>query len=246
MVSRCKYQNSSDIGAYARMTNKYILLPSSTSEHFTSVFEDVLGDQFCFVRSNIAGTAIVGRLTCGNSNGLLVPLTTTDSELKAIREELPEGIQVRRIPERFSALGNVIACNDNIALVHPELDPDTLEAIRDVLLVDVFPTLIAGEPLVGSYSMFTNRGGIASPLSKVEELEELSSQLGIRIESATVNRGSGLVSAGACGNDFSLFCGWDTTALEFANLTRIFKIDDNQSKKADNVGIDEFVFNDFY
>jgi translation initiation factor 6 len=43
-----------------------------------------------------------------------------------------------RIEERLSALGNVIACNDHVALVHPDIDRDTEELIADTLGVEVF------------------------------------------------------------------------------------------------------------
>lgn len=239
MVSRCKYQSSSEIGAYATLTDTYCLIPTTTTDSWTSVFEDLhFATNIPLVHSNIAGTPIVGRLTVGNKNGLLVPLTTTDSELRAIEESLPDGVIVERIEEKFSALGNVISCNDQIALVHPELDQDTLDTIKDVLQVDVFPTLIANETLVGSYSVFTNRGGIVTPKATVEEIEELSGQLGINIEAATVNRGSGLVSAGCLVNSDHLYCGWETTALEIANLTRIFKIDDSSNKTNEILNID--------
>ena len=240
MVSRCKYQSSSEVGAYATLTDTYCLLPTTTTKSWTETF-DVLTDfnNTTLVMSNIAGTPIVGRLTVGNRNGLLVPLTTTDSELAQIEQSLPDGVVVERIEEKFSALGNVISCNDHIALIHPELDQETVEIIKDVLQVDVFPTLIANESLVGSYSVFTNRGGIVTPKATVEEIEELSGQLGINIEAATVNRGSGLVNAGILVNNSRLFCGWETTALEIANLTRIFKIDDNTMKTEENGTVDD-------
>ena len=133
MVSRCKYQSSAEIGAYARLTNSYVLLPTTASQSWTQSFEDNISSSISIIQSNIAGTAIVGRLTVGNKNGLLVPLTTTDSELKAIESQLPDGVRVERIEERYSALGNVISCNDHVALVHPELDNETLETIQDVL-----------------------------------------------------------------------------------------------------------------
>jgi len=58
----------------------------------------------------------------GNKHGLLVPNTATDQELQHIRNSLPDEVKIQRVEERFSALGNVIACNDSVALVHPDLD----------------------------------------------------------------------------------------------------------------------------
>jgi translation initiation factor 6 (eIF-6) len=60
--------------------------------------------------------------TTGNKNGLLVPATTTDQELQFLRNSLPEDVEIRRVEERLSALGNCIVCNDYVALVHPDLD----------------------------------------------------------------------------------------------------------------------------
>lgn len=58
----------------------------------------------------------------GNRHGLLVPNNTTDQELQHIRNCLPDAVRIQRVEERLSALGNVIACNDYVALVHPDLD----------------------------------------------------------------------------------------------------------------------------
>lgn len=74
------------------------------------------------MHTSIAGCRIVGRLTVGNKNGLLVPSTTTDQELQHLRNSLPDSVHVQRVEERLSALGNVIACNDYVALVHPDID----------------------------------------------------------------------------------------------------------------------------
>ena len=60
--------------------------------------------------------------SAGNRHGLLVPNTTTDQELQHIRNSLPDSVMIRRVEERLSALGNVIACNDYVALAHPDLD----------------------------------------------------------------------------------------------------------------------------
>lgn len=51
-----------------------------------------------------------------------MPNNTTDQELQHIRNCLPDNVRIQRVEERLSALGNVIACNDYVALVHTDLD----------------------------------------------------------------------------------------------------------------------------
>ena len=53
----------------------------------------------------------------------------------------------------------MIACNDYVALVHPDLDKETEEVLADTLNVEVFRHTIAGSVLTGSYCAFSNQVG---------------------------------------------------------------------------------------
>jgi translation initiation factor 6 len=125
------------------------------------------------------------------------------------------------VEERLSALGNCIACNDHVALVHTDIDRETEDIIADVLGVEVFRQTIAGNALVGSYCKFTNQGGLVHPRTTIEDLEELSSLLQIPLVAGTVNRGSDVIGAGLVANDWAAFCGLDTTSTEVCNTVPI-------------------------
>ena len=92
MASRVVFENSNEIGCFSKLTNSYCLVGSGGSENFYSVFESELGAQIPVVHCSIAGTKIVGRLCAGNKHGLLLPTSTTDSELQALRNALPDSV----------------------------------------------------------------------------------------------------------------------------------------------------------
>ncbi|TPX67753.1 hypothetical protein SpCBS45565_g03545 [Spizellomyces sp. 'palustris'] len=228
MAVRAQFENSNDIGVFSRLTNSYGLVAIGGSENFYSVFESELSDVIPVVHTSIGGTRIIGRLTVGNRHGLLLPNTTTDQELQHIRNSLPDTVAIQRVEERLSALGNVIACNDYVALVHPDVDRETEEIIADVLKVEVFRQTVAGNVLVGSYCALSNQGGIVHPKTSVEDQDELSSLLQIPLVAGTVNRGSDLIGAGLVVNDWSAFAGLDTTSTELSVIESIFKLQDAQ------------------
>lgn len=115
------------VGVFSTLTNSYALVAVGASENFYSVFEAELQDVIPICHATIAGTRIVGRLTAGNKKGLLVPTSTTDQELQHLRNSIPDEVRIQRIEERLSALGNVICCNDHVALVHPDIERETEE-----------------------------------------------------------------------------------------------------------------------
>lgn len=234
MATRCQFENSNEVGVFAKLTNAYCLVALGGAENFYSVFEAELADHIPVIKTSIAGTRLVGRMVVGNKNGLLLPNTTTDQEMMHIRNSLPDEVVVQRIDERLSALGNCIACNDYVALIHPDIDKETEEIVADVLGVEVFRQSVAGNVLVGSYCTFTNQGGLVAPQTSVEDLDELSSLLQVPLVAGTVNRGSDVIGAGLVANDWAAFCGLDTTSTELSVIESVLKLRANAPSKIVN------------
>lgn len=226
MAVRVQFENNNEIGVFSKLTNSYCLVAIGGSENFYSVFEAELGETIPVVHASVAGCRIIGRLCVGNRNGLLVPNTTTDTELQHIRNSLPDNVKVQRVEERLSALGNVIACNDYVALVHPDLDRETEEILADTLSVEVFRQTVASNVLVGSYSVLSNQGGLVHPKTSIQDQDELSSLLQVPLAAGTVNRGSDVIAAGMVVNDWVSFCGMDTTSTELSVIESVFKLNE--------------------
>jgi len=229
MAQRAQFESSNDIGVFAKLTNAYCLTGLGGSQNFYSVFEAELADHIPCVQTSIGGMRILGRLTVGNKNGLIVPSSTTDQELLHLRNSLPEGVLIQRVEERLSALGNCIAANDHVALIHQELDRETEEIVQDVLGVEVFRTAVAGNALVGSYCALSNQGCLVHPRTSIEDQDELSTLLQVPVVAGTVNRGSDVIGAGLCVNDWCAFAGLDTTATELQVVETIFKLQEERT-----------------
>jgi len=60
-----QFENHSDIGVFAKLTNSYCLAAIQGSTNFYSAFESELGDVIPIVHTSIGGTRIIGRLTAG-------------------------------------------------------------------------------------------------------------------------------------------------------------------------------------
>jgi len=109
---------------------------------------------------------------------------------------------------------------------------NTEEIIADVLGVEVFRSTICGNPLVGTYCVFTNKGGIVHPKTPAKEQEKLSSLLQVPLVAGTINRGSPVIKGGLVVNDWAAFCGMNTTSTEISVIESIYALKD---KKQENI-----------
>ena len=94
MANRCNFENSNEIGCFAKLTNSYCMVSTGGSENFYSVFEKELGVHIPVIHGSIGGNKTVGRMCAGNKNGLIVPMSTTDAELQVFRNSLPDSVKI--------------------------------------------------------------------------------------------------------------------------------------------------------
>lgn len=222
MSHRIDFEGSSEIGAYVTLTNTYCIVGRSQSNNVLKFFQENVA--IPIVETTVNSIRSVGSQCRGNKYGLLVPHTITDQELMHIRNSLPENIMVRRIEERLNALGNVILCNDHIAIIHADLDSYSEDIIKDVLQVPVYRQNIGFEPLVGTFGALNNQGMLVHPSTSQESQKELSEFLEVNVIAGTVNGGSQCVGGGLVVNDWMCIAGIKTTNIEMTVIESVFDL----------------------
>ena len=169
------------------------------------------------------GNCMVGTMTAGNSNGLLVPASSTEEEVEQLRRNLPQGVKLATVDDNLSALGNCIVANDFVALAHPEIAAETIKIIEETLNVPVYKMTIGGNPLVGTFCSLTNKAAVVQPLCSLEELKRIQTLIGV-VCTSTVNRGEAAVGAGLVANDEIAFIGEESTSTELSMIDHILQL----------------------
>lgn len=216
-IQRFDFDGSSNVGAFCRVTDNWILqAPSNepTTRGLTELFE------LQPITTSVGQSTLVGILTAGNQNGLLVPHTTLDEEVESLQDALD--IPIIPLKSKLTALGNLILTNDHAALVSTEFSKTNLKVIRDTLGVEVEAKTLAGSDLVGSYCVVTNKGLLAHTDISEEELNWLASFFSVESEIGTINCGVPYVSIGLLATRHAAAAGFETTGPELMRITEAF------------------------
>ncbi|KAK8950158.1 Eukaryotic translation initiation factor 6-2 [Platanthera guangdongensis] len=167
----------------------------------------------------------------------------TRNEVQHLRNNLPDQVVVRRIEEKIYDFDSCISCNDTFALTHPDLDWETEEHIVDVLGVDVsgIRSTVMFSPAGIVRSLTTAPGknthslavshmmkGVP-PHTSDEELEELSTLLQVPLVTGTEIKKL-VYFLGVIVNDWTGFCGSETTDTELSVIESVFKLNKAQPR----------------
>ena len=208
------------MGLFSRTNNDTLLLPFGFAETKAKKLKEYL-DVEKIIHVSIAGTRLIGPMTAMNNNGILLPYTVSDDEIRILKQT---GLNVDRLKSKFTAVGNLISANDKGALVSNLFKGEADQNIKDILGVPLQTFSIGGYVQVGSMIVATNAGAIVHPLANDSEISRISEILQVEAEPATVNGGSPFVSSGIIANFSSVIVGNLTTGPELIMISRALKV----------------------
>jgi len=208
------------VGLFVRTNNDTLLLPFGFAETKTKKLKEYL-DVEKIMHVSIAGTRLIGPMTVMNNNGILLPSTVSDDEIRILKQT---GLNVDRLKSKFTAIGNLISANDKGAVVSNLFKGEVDQNIKDILGVPLQTLSIGGYVQVGSMIVATNAGAIVHPIANDSEISRISEILQVEAEPATVNGGSPFLSSGILANLSSVIVGNLTTGPELIMISRGLKV----------------------
>ncbi|MDO8627837.1 MAG: translation initiation factor IF-6 [Candidatus Diapherotrites archaeon] len=204
---------STYVGLYASITNKVGLFPKNVDKKHIKEFEEFFGIEI--IQTSIASSPLIGALVRGNSKGFLLPKIAEESEIDELKNF---GIKTKVINEDCTALGNLIAMNDNHIIISEVFGTKTVKQIEKFFDMKVLVNNFAKSQLTGSSLLMTNKGFIVNPGIAKQEFEFIKKTLKIEGEATTANYGDAFVSNSVLANDEGVLVGEKTTSHE---VTRI-------------------------
>jgi len=127
-------------------------------------------------------------------------------------------MKVRRIPGKYTALGNQILANDNGAIVNPDFPDETVEKIEKALGVSTRRSTIAGLKNVGASGVATNKGVLLHIEASEEELEIVEETLQVSGDIGTASSGVKYVGTCIVANSSGAITGKNTTGPELGRI----------------------------
>jgi len=218
-IYRYTFYKSPNIGIFVKANDSIVLIPYGFAETKTEKMAEYL--QVKEVYASSAGTRLLGPMTVMNNNGILLPSIATDEEVENLKRA--SGLNVERANSKFTAIGNLIAANDNGAVLSPLLKGEIDHQVQDVLGVPAHTLTVGGFVQTGSMIIATNVGAGVHPNATEDEIKAVSEALQVPVEPVTVNGGMPFLSSGVVSNSKAVVVGSLTSGPELIMLSRIFQ-----------------------
>ncbi len=209
MITRADINGCPNIGLFAVANNQHAVVSALAPKSFSDLVREVLDVDI--VRATVDETGLIGLFCAANSKKAYVPKTILPEEQKVFEEVFSDVIV---IDSKYTAVGNLLALNDNGMIVSKYLSKEVSEAKE---------MSIAGSDLVGSAIFVNNKGLLVHPGATDQKLAELEKTFKVKGDVGTVNFGDQFVKSGILANDKGVLVGSATTGPEIMRVDEIFE-----------------------
>lgn len=219
-VLQLNFYGDHNLGLFAKASDKACIVGNFIPDRALKRIRQALRIKpISVIRATVANTDFIGMLCCMNSNGIILPSIATDKEVNGFKLIAKKfGMNLEILKSKFTALGNLVLCNDNGAAVSRLFRRRERKAIEDCLAVEADYCSVAGMDVIGSCGIATNKGCLLHRDASEQEIERIESLLKVEADIGTANFGSPFV--GACGfaNSRAAIVGESTTGPEINRL----------------------------
>ena len=206
-----------NIGIFCLATDKFCLLPNTVEKNDFKKIESDLKVE-CF-KAKLVGSDLLGIFSVANSNGILFCNLVSEKEIKFMKEKLKKfDINFGKIKLRYTAIGNLILCNDKGAIISELIGKRERKRIEDILGVETSYGRIANLKIVGACGIATNKGCLLHRDAKEEEIKLVEDVLKVNSDIGTVNFGSPFVGSAIIANSFGVIIGERSSPPEIARI----------------------------
>lgn len=216
-IFQTNFHGDVNIGLFSRTSDKFCIVGNFVMDKSKQKMEEFLGaDVF---KTTIANTDLVGIFCAMNSNGILLPNIVNKRELdffKRLKKQY--GVNVAILPSRFTAIGNLIAANDNGAIISDVFSKAIKRKIEDCLGVQAEYSTVAKQIVVGSLSVVTNKGCLLHRDADEDEIKKVEEILKVKTDIGTANFGSPFVGSAVIANSKGAVVGEQTTGPEVVRI----------------------------
>jgi translation initiation factor 6 len=205
-----------NIGVFCRVLDDIAIIPPEAPGPFKEAVRAAL--DIDLVETFVQGSSIIGSLLVGNRKGIVVSGLASESEIAVLSSYR----EVMLLTGTMNAAGNVILANDNVAIIHPEMEKEKAEEIGEFLGVDVLQKSLGGIKTVGMAGAATSKGVIVPPRSTGQEIARIEEFCGVPVGTGTINMGSGLIGTGLLVNERGYLAGAQTSGFELGRIEDVF------------------------
>jgi len=210
MIIRADYNNSPHLGVFCLVNDNHAFVPNSIPKTLEQKIKQKL--EVDIVKTTMAQSNLLGILAAMNNKKIITSSILEKQEINLLKEYFSEVIVLQ---QKHTALGNLIAMNDNGIITAPLLSEDLKEQGMK----------IAGTDLIGSATYVNNKAFVTHRDADEKEVQQLKKIFKVPGGIGTVNFGDPFVKSAIIGNKKGLIVSTQTSGPELNRIDDIFIYD---------------------